>query len=437
MQTYHHGGNSALNIGFLMQRGFNFNVNSGPKAHFLSILKAFQSMQHHASVLSLQDGRQIAELSYNQPEPQTKSAGFTGSPLFRFIETGIRFPQSKLKLPYLGFFDSFRFREACVKHLAHCDILYERYNPMCLGGVWAAQHLAIPLILEVHADIINTEIPLHSKPLQGLQHYLAELTTRQCFNRATKIVVVSDQVGERLRTYWKIPAEKVITVPLGADVEAFRPMEGQADVRARFGLNDEPVVMFLGSFHPWHGIDLLVKAFAGVLSAVPQAKLLLVGDGQVRSQIEAQVRQAGLEENVLFTGSVDHPDVPRIVNIADVAVAPYPAMASELWFSPLKVFEYMAAGKALVASRAGQITEVVQDGYSGLLVEPGNVDELARSIVQLLHDSALRSRLGANARSEAVAKYSWRAHAEKLEQIFFSVPAAQAPSRRQSSVATT
>lgn len=436
MQTYSDSGHTSLNIGFLMQRGFDFNVNSGPKAHFLSILKAFHAMRHQASVLSLQEGRKIAELRYNQPEPQEKAAGFSGSPLFRGIEMSIRFPQSKFKLPYLGFFDSFRFREACIKHLAHCNIFYERYNPMCLGGVWAAKHLAIPLILEVHADIINTEIPLHSKPLQGFQHYLAELTTRTCFNRATKIVVVSDQVGERLRTYWQVPADKILTVPLGADVEAFQPMAGQAAVRARFGLADEPVVMFVGSFHPWHGVDVLVQAFAHVHSAVPQAKLVLVGDGQVRPAIETQVRQAGLADHVLFTGSIAHPEVPPIVNIADVTVAPYPPMAAELWFSPLKVFEYMAAGKAVVASRAGQITQVVQEGSSGLLIEPGDADALAQAIIRLLNDSELRARLGAHARNEAVAKYSWRAHAEKLEQLFLSVLAADAPGRQQPSVAT-
>jgi len=90
-----------------------------------------------------------------------------------------------------------------------------------------------------------------------------------------------------------------------------------------------------------------------------------------------------------------------------------------------------------VTSRAGQITEVVQDGYSELLIEPGNIDELTRSIIQLLNDSALRFRLGVNTRNEAVAKYSWWAHAGKLVQIFFSVLAAQAPSRQWSSVATT
>jgi glycosyltransferase involved in cell wall biosynthesis len=113
--------------------------------------------------------------------------------------------------------------------------------------------------------------------------------------------------------------------------------------------------------------------------------------------------------------------VPEILAIADVVTIPYPQLPEELWFSPLKLYEYMAAGKAIVASSAGQITEVIQDGYNGILVEPGNVDELAQAIINLFKDPTRRERLGQNARQQAVTQHSWEQYINRLEKIYESV----------------
>jgi glycosyltransferase involved in cell wall biosynthesis len=129
----------------------------------------------------------------------------------------------------------------------------------------------------------------------------------------------------------------------------------------------------------------------------------------------------GLVDRVIFTGGVPYEMVPTLLGIADVAVAPYPELRSELWFSPLKLFEYMAASRAIVASNVGQIAEVIEDGYSGLLVKPGQVHALGLAVIRLLRDRDLRTRLGQNARKDVLQKYSWRCHAERLEEIYFSV----------------
>jgi glycosyltransferase involved in cell wall biosynthesis len=294
---------------------------------------------------------------------------------------------------------------------------------MGLGGIWAAKKLSIPLILEVHADIINQEMPLHKTPLQGIQRYLAELTTRQCFRQAAKIVVVSRAVGESLQTHWHVPAKKIITVPNAVDLELFSCTTVYPQVRAELGLTDEPIVMFTGSFQPWHGLDRLIEAFAKVVAEIPAARLVLVGDGVTvsRAQLEGQSRRLGLENNLVFTGGVSYSRIPALLSIADVAVAPYPDLSAELWFSPLKLFEYMAAAKAIVASRVGQTAEVLKDGYTGLLVKPGDVESLSKAIIELLKDQDWRLKLGRNAHEEALRKHSWQFRAEKLEEVYRSV----------------
>jgi glycosyltransferase involved in cell wall biosynthesis len=410
-----------VKIGQLMQSGLDFDEPSGPRTHFIAVLKALHLLGHDVSLLALQSERRVIQLTNTQLRPEARQLGLSGSGPFTLAEGTIRRVQSQLGLIYLGLFDSFRFREACLMHLSRCDVFHERYTLMSLGGVWAARKLSVPLILEVHADLINEEMPLHNKPLRGLQRVVAELITRQCFGQASKIVVVSKVVGERLQSYWGVPAEKIEVVPLGAEVDLFGPTADAQGLRAELGLADEPIVMFTGSFQPWHGVSKLIQAFAEVVLEIPEARLVLVGDGQTRAALEAQVAEMGLVDRVTFTGGVPYEMVPTLLGIADVAVAPYPELRSELWFSPLKLFEYMAASRAIVASNVGQIAEVIEDGYSGLLVKPGQVHALGLAVIRLLRDRDLRTRLGQNARKDVLQKYSWRCHAERLEEIYFSV----------------
>jgi glycosyltransferase involved in cell wall biosynthesis len=414
---------SALTIGHLVQSGFNFQSTSGSKVNSIALLKALHSLGHDAFLLALQGNRTVIEFKDGWVEPKQKELGLSGNILFKLVEGIVRFLQSELNLPYSGLFDSFRFSEACLRYLSQCNVFHERYTVMGLGGTWAARKLSIPLILEVHADVINQEMPLHKSPLLGVQRYLAELTTRWCFRQAAKIVVVSRSVGESLQTYWRVPAEKIVIVPNAVDLELFDCAAACPEARAELGLTNEPIVMFTGSFQPWHGLDRLIEAFAKVISEIPAAKLVLVGDGVTvsRAGLEGQARQVGLENNIIFTGGVSYSKIPGLLSAADVAVAPYPDLSTELWFSPLKLFEYMAAAKAIVASRVGQTAEVLKDGLTGLLVKPGDTEALGKAIIRLLKEQDLRLRLGQNAHEEALKQHSWKFRAEKLEEIYRSV----------------
>lgn len=412
-----------LTIGHLVQSGFDFQSTLGAKVNSLALLKALGSLGHDISLLALQDHRRVIELKDRWTEPELKVLGLTGQAWFKRLEGAIRLVQSQLHLPYTGLFDSFRFSEACQKYLAQCDVFHERYTVMSLGGVWAARRLSIPLILEVHADVINQEMPLHKRPLQGLQHSLAELTTRECFRQASKIIVVSRAVGDSLQMNWQVPARKIEVVPNAVDVESFDLAGDCSEVRAELGLTREPIVMFIGSFQHWHGMDRLIAAFAKVTAQIPEARLVLVGEGVTvtHAELEAQADQLGLRHNLVLTGGVAYAKIPALLQAADVAVVPYPDLSAPLWFSPLKLYEYMAAARAIVASNVGQVAEVLTDGDSALLVKPGDLEALSAAIIRLLTDKSLRLRLGQSARREALAKHSWRSRAEKLEGIYRSV----------------
>jgi glycosyltransferase involved in cell wall biosynthesis len=217
---------------------------------------------------------------------------------------------------------------------------------------------------------------------------------------------------------WQVDPEKIVVLPNGVDIDLFQPRVVDKRLFAEYGLSDGPVITFVGGFQPWHGLDILVESFANLLNEIPNANLLLVGDGRARPLVEENIHKFGLEKKVRITGLVPQTKIPAILDMTDIAVMPYPQLPKELWFSPLKMYEYMASGCAIVASRDGQIADVIQDGQTGFLVEPGSVSDLTRAMVRLINDPAERKRLGSNARRQAVERHSWEKYIERLESVY-------------------
>jgi glycosyltransferase involved in cell wall biosynthesis len=141
----------------------------------------------------------------------------------------------------------------------------------------------------------------------------------------------------------------------------------------------------------------------------------------MRKLLEERVEALDMRASIRFAGAIDHERVAEFVALADVAVAPYPRLPFAFYFSPIKLFEYMAAGRAIVASRVGQISEMLTDGVTGLLVDPGGNDELARAIGRLLRDPKLRQQLGNRAREKAEREHTWAGYVQRLTAIYESV----------------
>jgi len=148
-----------------------------------------------------------------------------------------------------------------------------------------------------------------------------------------------------------------------------------------------------------------------------------VGDGPNRQSIAQNIQKDGLRQSVIMTGAIAHADVPEMLSIADIAVVPSsPIPASHGGTgTPLKLFEYMAAGKTVVATALDQAAEVIQDGHNGLLVRAGDVNSFAEAIVTLLNDPVERGRLSHNARQQAIERYSWEEYTRRLEEIYLNV----------------
>ena len=388
------------------------------------IATGLRSRGHDLTFVAQRDlGHNVCTNDLDRPTPAPQT--WSESHWFSFLSKGTWRVQQLLGVPYLNVFSNYRLFDACLQCLPGHDVVYERNGLYRVGVAMACKRLKLPYILFVEADEI-LEHDYMGEPITGLLRWRAGRMFRYNLDAADCIICVSKPSKAHLVTAWHIPAEKIVVFPNGVDVGRFRPdPEERAHGRALLGVDTNPLVLFVGNFYDWHDVANLLDSFAQVLAACREARLALVGDGATRKAMEQRVADLGIGHAVQFTGLVPHNEVPRLMAAADVAVVPYPPMEHDLWLSPLKLFEYMASGGAIIASSVGQLTDVVQDGRNGLLVPPGDAPAMAGALTRLIDDSALRARLGQQAREDAVRKHSWKTYISRLERLFAAVIAAQ------------
>jgi glycosyltransferase involved in cell wall biosynthesis len=168
-------------------------------------------------------------------------------------------------------------------------------------------------------------------------------------------------------------------------------------------------------------LDLLIESFQQVREQYPKVKLILVGDGETRLRIEARIAESNLRQSIILTGLVDHSKIPEILSIATVSVAPLTKLQDGYGCSPLKIYEYMAAGNAIVATDTGQVSTIISHNKTGVLVDPGDITGFANAITRLLDNPMLANEIGDQARKQAIANYSWIDYSNKLIQLYQSV----------------
>ncbi len=298
---------------------------------------------------------------------------------------------------------------------AHPDFIYQRYARFSWAGVAASLRTKRPLFLEYNGS--EVWVGRHWDRVGSLD--LLERYERLNLDAAARIFVVSEVERRNLEARG-VAAEKIIVNPNGVDVERFGPGAGGAEARREFGIaDDEVVVGFVGTFGPWHGVEKLAEAIKSIREDLA-VRFLLVGSGSLHAEVEQRLEAEIRAGKVIFTGAVAHRRVPALLDACDILVAPHVPLAdgSEFFGSPTKVFEYMAMGKAIVASRLGQIGEVLSHRETALLVEPGNVVELAAALEELIEAAELRATLGARAREAAVENYTWVHNARRVLQAY-------------------
>jgi glycosyltransferase involved in cell wall biosynthesis len=287
------------------------------------------------------------------------------------------------------------------------DLVYERYSLWSFAAMAYARARDMPGLLEVNAPLIE-EQSTH----RGLVNRAsAERVAQQVFDAATVLIAVSEEIAAYLDG---CPATmgRVHVVPNGVNPDRF-PLDLEPSCPAHAGTF---TVGFVGTLKPWHGLSVLVEAFALLCRDAPNSHLLVVGDGPERERLEADLLACKVHEAAYFTGAVAPGQVPGLLASMDVAVAPYPRQ-SPFYFSPLKVYEYMASGRAVAVSRVGQLVDLIEDGVNGLLCPPGDPVALATALHRLRREPELRACLGRAARADVMQSHTWQSVAERILRL--------------------
>lgn len=327
--------------------------------------------------------------------------------------------QRGLGVPYLNVFRSVRMLEACMRVLPDYELCFERVGLYSVAPALASRWRRIPYVLFFDADGIF-ELDYAGTPVTGIQRRVLSWMQRTSLRQAERVICVSEVSAKQLVNNWHIDARKVNVLANAVDTQQFHPfgLEDSCQVRTDLGLPQAAVItMFVGSFQSWHDWRSLIHAFQAAMDDAGSALLILVGAGPGIAQAKALVQSLGLSKNVVFLGAISHEKVNEVLSVADIVVAPYPKDSKEFWGSPMKIFEYMAAGKAIVAASVGQLSEVLEHGVTALLYSPSDIAELTANLVTLSESPTLRQELGAQARQKAVREHSWDRYIKVLDQI--------------------
>jgi len=287
------------------------------------------------------------------------------------------------------------------------DFIYERASLYATAGARLAAKLKVPHIVELNAPLAVEQSAYRATGFGEL----AAQAERCTLTHADAVIAVSTTLAKHVRALG-IPAKRIHVIPNGVNPELFfNNVAG-----SRHG-STQPTLGFVGSLRPWHGVEILPRLLARLSRRHSNLRLIIAGDGQLRHKLEREFRKKKLTKRVTLTGALLHEDVPDLIRRFDIALAPYPKHDHDFYFSPLKLFEYMACGVAVIASDVGQISEVVGDGKTGMLYPAGNFEALVSQCEKLLTNSKLRANLGLAAAREIEKKFTWDINAAKTVKL--------------------
>jgi glycosyltransferase involved in cell wall biosynthesis len=288
------------------------------------------------------------------------------------------------------------------------DFIYERFSLFLLAGVWLRKRRRIPVLLEVNG-------PLYEERLKhdGLKiKWLARVCQHHIWNNVDYVLPVTDVLADDMRRYG-VPQDRIAVIPNGINSKRFGNAPSAADAKAAMGLDGRLVLGFTGFVRKWHAMDRVVDFLAEHGEAL-NLHLLIVGDGPVRTELEALAAERKVTHRFTITGVIGRDELVKKSAAFDIALLP----GINDYASPLKLFEYLWLGQAVVAPDQRNIREILTDGKDALLIDPKSPPAMTDAILRLCRDAELRQRIGAQARITLTEKgLYWSTNATRVVDL--------------------
>lgn len=292
------------------------------------------------------------------------------------------------------------------KLIARVDFLYVRkmnsFIPMLMAKLFR-----IPIIFEIPNDPY-----LGYQSIGKIKRFLEQIIDKYSMRLSDEIIVLSQWSKRRLNRIGGFPLSKIVVLPSGTDTKLFRPLK-KKECCCKLGLEPSFIYIgFVGSFFIYQGIDTLVEAAPHILEKFANARFLLAGDGPMMDTWRNKVKEKRLRYAFIFTGQVPYKKVPDYIGAMDICVAPHQKDSNQA--SPVKIFDYMACGRPVVASNIDVVREIVGESECALLVAPQEVDNLVKGIISLIEDEERRKEMSTRGRKYAVYNFDRKKITEDL-----------------------
>ncbi len=302
-------------------------------------------------------------------------------------------------------------RLALVIRRKRPDLIYERYALNTFCGIWASRRFGIPIVIEVNAPLCYEQAMLGKLAFKRF----ARFSERWICSHSTLTVSVSHAMRKFLHEEG-VPKAKIVVMPNGIDPEKFYPGVSGEIIRQRYGLEGKKVIGFIGWFRKWHGLETLLEIMDESKLGEKDVRLLLVGDGPAYMDLYNYAQSRDLLSTVIFTGPIKRQDIPLYVAAMDIAVQP----SAPTYACPMKISEYLGMGKCIVAPDQPNIREILEDGVTGYLFQPGDKQSLLSIFLELLEHPVKREAAGKRAYQSIYERgFLWRTNVQRTLRLVF------------------
>jgi glycosyltransferase involved in cell wall biosynthesis len=362
--------------------------------HIAGIVRAFEKMGHRV-ILSSPTGIDPRETAGASPFVDRGGGG-----LVKWMARLTRMmPRVLFELAEVAYNVPAYLRNLRLARANGCGMIFERHAFFLFSTALIARQMKCPLVVEVNE--LAGDARIRAQPVLGP---LARWADRLVFRTARLIVVVSPHLKRRVVGYG-VPEERVLVLPNAVSEEELNPAGGDGEPELRL---PRPGFMlgFAGWLVEWHRLDFIIGALA--CPEFREVVLVIIGEGPLRAELEAQAKAAGVR--VHFAGALPHSQIPAAVRELDACVVPH----SNEYRSPIKLFEFMAQGRAVLAPATEPISSVVKDGEDALLFTPLDEESFRAALRKLLQDSGLKESLGRRARAAVEERHTWERNAARI-----------------------
>lgn len=298
------------------------------------------------------------------------------------------------------------------------DIIYERRSSPKVG-VSLGKLLKIPVIIEVNGlPELEAEMYNGAKKKKSFDWSIKNSISSQFYKFADGIIAVTLGIKREIIQKYGVESNKIFVIQNGANLSLFKPM-AQNLCRNKLGLNqNDKYICYVGNLAPWQGVEYLIKAAPLILEKENKINFIIIGDGILGNDLRRAVKNSNFFDKFLFTGKVPYEKVPGYINSSDVCVAPFIRARNErIGLSPLKIYEYLACGKPVVASDIEGVGSFLRETKSGIAVEPENHEKLADGLIELLQKENMAKEMGRNGREIVIKKHGWDNVAKQVMEV--------------------